>query len=268
MTIKQLSELLDTQSQNNGIISIKPRLLFRAIELKYQSQPIPLSLTIPSSSIGSITTLEAAQIVSLLHLTQPKRILEFGTFLGYTTRLLLENSLRDSRVTTVDLPNSTDFDTSVMNASEAQLHSSDSLNDKFLTWQRSLHGAYYLRNLPSEAKSRLHEITADSRTLSLEDFPNSRDDTYCFAFIDGGHDEPTVKSDTALASSVIAENGVLVWHDFNSQIHHDVTSVVNALSESGRVYSVENTLLAFQFIGEDFLMTLAHSTEKLEGQRQ
>ncbi len=267
MAVKQFSELLATRPQNNGIILIKPRLLFRAIELKYQSQPIPLRMSIPSSSIGSITTLEAAQIVGLLHLTQPRRILEFGTYLGYTTRLLLENSLSDSRVTTVDLPNSTAFDSSVVNASEPQLHSSDSLNDKFLTWQRSLHGAYYLRNLPSEAKLRLHEIEADSRTLSPEDFPNSLDATYCFAFIDGGHDKPTVKSDSALAFSVIAERGVLVWHDFNSQIHRDVTLVVNSLSESSRIYSIENTLLAFQFVGEDFLMSLAESTEKLEGPR-
>ena len=41
-----------------------------------------------------------------------------------------------------------------------------------------------------------------------------------FVFIDGGHDHKTLSSDT---ENPIVRRGVIVWHDFGSNLHNDVS---------------------------------------------
>ena len=89
----------------NGVIGIKPRVIFQIVE-KNLTEISGYFVPIPSSMIGSITTLEASIICSLLLLNKPKVIFEFGTFLGYTTSVLLLNSEKDSKIFSIDLPKS------------------------------------------------------------------------------------------------------------------------------------------------------------------
>jgi hypothetical protein len=51
-----------------------------------------------------------------------------------------------------------------------------------------------------------------------------------FIFLDGGHTEKIVRSDTFKASQMLSQEGVLIWHDYNSNIHRKVTEAVNDFS--------------------------------------
>src|SRR3569833_4417356 len=74
-----------------GLVQIRPKVVFMKIEAA-DPAPTPMKINVPSSDIGSITLLEAAGLVSLIKLVRPRKIFEFGTFLGYSTALLVENS--------------------------------------------------------------------------------------------------------------------------------------------------------------------------------
>ena len=68
-------------------------------------------------------------------------------------------------------------------------------------------------------------IKHDSTEL---DFPREIG-TIDFAFIDGGHTEEIVASDTEGVFSCM-EKGVIVWHDYKSGIHSDVTKYLQKQS--------------------------------------
>jgi hypothetical protein len=49
---------------------------------------------------------------------------------------------------------------------------------------------------------------------------------------------------------MIKEDGIILWHDYESKIHGDVTDFVNNLSIKNTIYHVENTMIAFMLIGK------------------
>ena len=62
--------------------------------------------------------------------------------------------------------------------------------------------------------------------------------------------------DTANARRMIGDSGVIVWHDFNSNIHSDVTTFVNGLAKHEVVVCIQHTMLAILLVGQagrDFL---------------
>ncbi|MFC6945358.1 hypothetical protein ACFQI9_11330 [Paraburkholderia dipogonis] len=62
----------------------------------------------PAQGAGSLTTIESVMLLKLLRCVEPTFIFEFGTYKGYTTRLLLENlpesNVECERIYTLDLP--------------------------------------------------------------------------------------------------------------------------------------------------------------------
>jgi predicted O-methyltransferase YrrM len=241
------AELCDVlRSQDSGVIRVKPRVIFQTVE-ETLGTPVALSLQIPSSGIGSITTLEAALLVSLVRLSRPKCIVEIGTYLGYSCRLFLDNSDDHSAVISIDLPDDYRVDAGAGNYSETVLHTDHQKNDEFLRLRQQTSGTVYLSNLDSQLNRRLHLIKADTMTLGASEIcaPGSAD----FVFIDGGHEQGLVHNDSRLAAELIGTDGVIAWHDFGSSIHVDVTQVVGNLAKSSLIISMENTLLALQLQG-------------------
>ncbi len=243
-TRDQLAEQFATQEF--GLIRVKPRVIFQAIEEVFH-QPIPLQLQIPSSGLGSVTMLEAALLVSVLRLTKPTAVVEFGTFLGYSTRLFLDNTEKSTSIISIDLPIDYELDSSAGEFSDAELHSDDHKNDEYLRHRQRTTGAFYLSGLDSQESRRLSLIKADSKTLQTRDIapPGSAG----FVFVDGGHDEGLVVNDSRLAKSLIGDDGVIIWHDFGSSIHGDVTQAVLNIAKSSIVIAIENTLIAMQICG-------------------
>lgn len=236
-----------------GLAQIKPKVVFMKIEAS-DPAPVSMKINVPSSDIGSVTLLEASALVSLIKLIKPRKIFEFGTFLGYSTCLLVENSAADCAVYSLDLGDSHVSEQPLAAFAAADVRRDGHVNDEYLRGAQGARGPYYTTALSVADQSRLHLLQQDSRTFqpAVHGLEGSVD----MVFVDGGHDTETVTIDTANARKMIGDSGVIVFHDFNSTIHGEVTQFVNGLAEHGVVVWIQHTMLAVLLIGEagrDFL---------------
>lgn len=228
-----------------GIYEIRPKVLLNISESKFKS-PVDLNLYLPSSEIGSLTMLEATMIVAILKIFDPKNIFEFGTFLGYTTALLSRNSNHNSTVYSLDLDlnQSEAIDLTALNHSD--LLSNDIINDAFLSQVQSLKGEYYLSGLEEIFKKKIKLLKDNSLKININELGLLKQIDFCF--IDGGHTYEIIKSDTEKAFSMCKNNSIIIWHDFNSKIHGDVTLFLNEISNNIPIFHISNTMLAFTII--------------------
>lgn len=194
----------------------------------------------PPIEIGSITLVDQIVLLSLGQIIKPKKVIEIGTYLGYSSALFAMN-FKNSEIITIDLPkdgalNNLCFD-------ESQIYSKGEDNDNFLRKKQNLDGEIYLKELE---KSQLEQITLIKEDSTKLDFKQAFDHAE-FIFIDGGHDYKIVKKDTENARSII-KKGVIVWHDYSSNIHSDVTTFLNEQNEKV-IFHVMGSLCAFELIG-------------------
>lgn len=257
-TPRHLAERFETGEP--GVVYIKPKVLFLKTEAR-SPFPTPMNIYMPPSGIGSITLLEASALVALTKIIEPKVIFEFGTFLGYSTALFLKNSSSNCRVISVDLGDVAEAVSSAENYSEAELRRDDKKNDDHLRLVQSRRGPFYLNGLSEIDQARLTLIHQDSRNLDIGS--HGLEGHVDLVFIDGGHDLDTIKSDSALAASMIGEDGVIIWHDFKSQIHGDVTRYIDSAAGHGLFVSVPNTMLAIGLYGSARARFLELGCERL-----
>lgn len=235
------------QGLDAGVVTVKPRVFFGKVEHQF-SGPAPMHLHVPSSGIGSITLLEAAILVSLAKLMAPRAIFEFGTFLGYSTSLFLSNTEPPCEVHSIDLGGDVAQYESARSYSDAELHADDQKNDNYLRYTQGAKGTYYLSDLSEADRSRLRLLHGDSRELDVA--RHGYAGAFDLVFIDGGHDTATIASDTVKALEMVGDDGVVVWHDFNSTIHFDVSEYVRGLSAEHVILHVQSTMLALLLIGD------------------
>jgi len=142
---------------------------------------------------------------------QPRRVLEIGSYLGVTARLLAENTTEECRIYALD--------------------------------QDSEHGQAY-RGLPIERKiTRL--VGRASQELAGPGAP------YDMVFIDGDHGREGALFDSLLAWNLLSERGVIFWHDYQTDdyfIHRAgaVPEAIRTFQEvvGAQVVSLEGTMLA------------------------
>jgi hypothetical protein len=230
-----------------GVVTIKPKILFMKIEAG-NAGPVPMKINVPSSGIGSVTLLEASALISIIKLVQPRKIFEFGTFLGYSTALLVENSAEECAVYSLDLGDSHVSEKTLASYADADLRSDGDINDEYLRDTQGALRPRYLTGLSDAEKSRLTLLQQDSRQLdpAAHGLVGSVD----LVFVDGGHDTETVTIDTANARRMIGDSGVIIWHDYNSTIHGDVTTFVKELATKELVIHIQHTMMAVLLIGE------------------
>ena len=247
------SELADhCRAHAAGVVRIKPKVLFMKTEARFDA-PVPMKLHVPSSGLGSVTLLEAAALVSLIKLVAPKRIFEFGTFLGYSSALLVENSSDECQVHSLDLGEGR-VAAAPEAFSDADVRSDGDINDEYLRGVQGSQGPRYTRALSAGDSARLHLINQDSRTFDPS--AHGLEGAVDLVFVDGGHDTETVTADTATARRMIGESGVIVWHDYGSTIHDDVTRFIDGLAADTLFIRVEHTMLVLLLVGQagrDFL---------------
>jgi hypothetical protein len=217
---------------------IRPKFILKYLEELFV-EPIEINLFAPSADIGSLTTLEATMIVSILKIFEPSRVFEFGTFLGYSSSVFLKN-LEKCIVYTLDLDEKIEFNNNDLN----QVLINDSLNDQYLSFKQSVIGPKYLQSFLKLNDERIVVLKSNSLTFDVEPF----NDKIEFVFVDGGHLFDIVKNDTEKSFKMLKKGGVIIWHDYNSKIHSDVTIYLNKLSETKKIFHIENTLLAFHII--------------------
>lgn len=242
------AELFDhCATHQAGVVAIKPKVLFMKIEAE-NAGPVPMKINVPSSGLGSVTLLEATALLSIVKLIRPRTIFEFGTFLGYSTALLVENSGEDCAVYSLDLGDSHVSEKALASYSDADLRRDGNINDAYLRDTQGASKPRYLTGLSDAEKSRLTLLQQDSHRF--DPAAHGLVGAVDLVFVDGGHDIETVAIDTANARKMIGESGVIVWHDYNSAIHGDVTTFVNELAKKELVLHVQHTMMAVLLIGE------------------
>jgi predicted O-methyltransferase YrrM len=230
-----------------GVVAIKPKVLFLKIEAE-NAGPVPMTINVPSSGLGSVTLLEAASLISIIKLIRPRKIFEFGTFLGYSTSLLVENSSEECAVYSLDLGGSHASAEAAESYADADLRRDGNINDDYLRAVQSASAPRYLGGLSDAGKARVTLLQQDSRAFdpAAHDLTGAVD----LVFVDGGHDLETVAIDTANARKMIGDSGVIVWHDFRSTIHGDVTTFVETLAKDDLVLHVQHTMMAMLLVGD------------------
>lgn len=119
---------------------------------------------------------DLAMLLKLTVCTKPKRLMEVGSFRGYTALYLAQHTTEDSKIVTID--------------------------------QYPEHGEAY-RHLPYAEKIE-RRVGQTSPEMFAADTPGS----YDLIFIDADHTYAGVKHDTELVLHLVAPEGFLVWHDY------------------------------------------------------
>ena len=148
----------------------------------------------------------------------------------------------DAKIFSIDLPKTLQDDETF----EKELVLSDgNYNDEFLRSKQNKEGEIYLNFLSDDELENISLIKADSTSINFSKEFEFAD----LVFIDGGHERSIVERDTLNARSIV-KNGVIVWHDFGSTIHNDVSSFL-LQAKDRKIFHVLGSLCAFEFICND-----------------
>ena len=186
-------------------------------------EEVSLKLKKLNLSDGNVSRLEMLIITAFAsNLKDGENVLEIGTFNGKTTINCALNIKQKSNIFTVDLP-------------EGEEIENIDRKDDYLDYDKKL-----IRDLKRKDKDfknfdNINQIYTDSTKLdfSLYDFS--------LAFIDGGHDYETVKSDTKNCISFIKRPGVILWHDYD--VTNPVGKYLHSISEKYDIKWIEDTRL-------------------------
>jgi hypothetical protein len=144
-------------------------------------QAVPLGAI--NEETGHENHAEMLYVVAVAAHLQPRRIFEFGTFLGRTTYYLAK-ACPQAEVTTLDLPCDEN------------------------PWAFAPHIGSYFAGSPESA--RIRQLREDSRTFDPGPYMGTQD----FVWVDGDHGYEPVRNDTMKALSMVSPGGVVLWHDF------------------------------------------------------
>lgn len=234
----QIRNFLSGYENGVNIIKLKDLLLLR----QNFSDEQKITSLFPPIEIGSITLVDQVVLLALKDICKPSKILEIGTYLGYSTSLLAMNS--SARIVTIDLPTEINENEDWVYKQNEILIDGDQ-NDNYLRSKQNKDGLKYIHNLTDEQRGRIQFVKADSTQISFE----RELGFFEMVFIDGGHEYSIVKSDTLQARAAI-EKGIIIWHDYGSKIHTGVTQLLSEETNE-KIFHVSGSLCAFSLFGFD-----------------
>lgn len=152
-----------------------------------------------------------------------RKILEIGTYQGYTTKLLSLNC-PDMLITTVDLP-------------KDKLGIIPDLECERLTYWSE-------HNQLTGLETNVKQVHCDS---ALFDSP----DRFGLIFIDGAHSYEYALADSLTALRLIQQGGIIIWHDYSAVYQDTVVKVVDWLKNSfPAIKPIPDTKMAVLDFGE------------------
>lgn len=187
----------------------------------------PCWFQIPSR--GGLITLESIILVSLMKIFKVRKVFEFGTYLGFTTRLFVENlnNSTESLVVTLDLDQGS--------LSGIDFHPSD----KILALE-STNNIKKEYAFSSNAK-KVSQIYMNSLDFNSKKYSNFFD----MVFVDANHELNYAKHDTENAFNMIKDKACIVWHDYGNPDFPDLTKYLNDLAHEKSIFHVEETMMCF-----------------------
>tara|TARA_B100000242_G_C43039464_1_gene484832 strand:- start:1092 stop:1802 length:711 start_codon:yes stop_codon:yes gene_type:complete len=218
-----------------GVNDIKLKNLLSELKQKKLS-PVIRSF-MPPTEIGSITLVDQIVLLSLAKLISAQRIVEIGTYFGYSAALFAMNL--NAHIFSIDLPKTNQKQ---INFDEKLVHTDGNYNDDFLRSKQNNKREIYLDYLTDKERKNISLVKADSTSINFQEKFGSAD----LVFIDGGHERSIVEKDTNSARSIV-KNGIIIWHDYGSVIHNDVQNFL--LDQKDRkIFHVLSSLCAFELI--------------------
>ena len=180
-----------------------------------------------SPGYGGMPAQDLYALLRVIRWIQPRRVFEIGTFQGVTTAHMAINC--DAEICTLDLPRD--------QASEVEGYSE---NDLHLLQRREEIGQAYR---PFNSDSRVHQLFGDSRSFDYCPYLGLMD----FVLVDACHLFDYVTSDSRIALRLLAERGVILWHDFGNS--RDVVRALRKMATTIPIVHLEGTALALHARG-------------------
>jgi hypothetical protein len=173
-----------------------------------------ITLPVQKYEDGMLPSREAMVLAALIVAESPKEVLEIGTYMGHTTRLLAENC-PEAKIHTVDLP---------LEFTPGEEDQSHIPKDDFHLIGRRKVGREFIGTPCAE------RITQHFADTALWNFDSVGRPT--FFFIDGSHTYEYCKNDSEKCFGLNAGKGVFVWHDVDDY-HPEVIRYLNELRDLG-----------------------------------
>lgn len=248
--------MTNSAPDNNGkITALSHNAVFDLIRTSQPVNDLRFSVHLPSGVPGGLSMLENAILVCLLKYSKPQNIFEFGTFLGATTALLAINSQHNAKITTLDMiPEEINVE-----EKEALDLTYKSDNDNYLRGVYQERGTPYISTAAVDVQDKIQQIFCDSTQLDVTERGYAQQ--FDFIFIDGGHDLDIIASDTIKALAMAKPDALIIWHDYTSMIHTDVTTYLDSVTDIAPIYHVKHTMLALYPLGK-FAALLADLAEQ------
>jgi predicted O-methyltransferase YrrM len=176
---------------------------------------------------GGTQPAESIILATVTRALQPRKIFEIGTFVGKTTSIFILNAPSDAQVFTLDLPEDTPVDSGKYIDTDVQL-----------VQQRRLARVVHELGL----SSRFTQILCDSMTFDPAPHAGSVE----LGFIDGAHAYEYVKNDTEKMAVMMADRGLVFWHDYGGAGRfRDLSEYLEDLGKRIPIFRVPNTTLAW-----------------------
>jgi hypothetical protein len=210
------------------MIRIRPHRLFDLVKTdRYTERVVQIVLPDRQTPVTFDTVIKLA----IAKLIQPRSFFEFGTFLGVGT-LNIALNLPDCHLYTLDLDEDSYKQASIV---ESVRH----LSELQLERQREL----AFMGTPFE--KRVQALRGDSTRFDLRPYYGKMDMVY----VDGGHDERTIKSDTENAFCMLTKDhpAAIAWDDYGNQLCPAVQECLDARSE--KLFYIEESLTVFYLSG-------------------
>jgi predicted O-methyltransferase YrrM len=184
---------------------------------------------------GGGTSLEELLVLAAsTRILQPKKVFEIGTFNGRTTSCLILNAAPNAKVISLDLPVTP----------EAVQTASDGIDsDQDLIKRRKLAAYVYEFKL----ESGFQQVLCDSMKFDPEPYRDSIE----LGFVDGAHTRAYVQNDTEKMAVMMAERGLVFWHDYGGKgDFRPLSRYLDELSRKIQMFRVANTTLAWTTASE------------------
>jgi hypothetical protein len=181
---------------------------------------------------GGTSLLETMLIIAAIRIVDARRVFEIGTFLGSNTLNMTLNLPADAQVFTLDLD-------------EKHAAGLEQLPDDAPLTEMHLSSQSRLDFVGTVVADKIATLTGNSTTFDFSAWKNSID----LAFIDGGHDYATVKSDTENALKIAASErpSCILWHDYHNSDYPALTRYLDELSKEREIFHIEDTMLCAWF---------------------